>query len=141
MSEQSVYTDVSSSVRRGAKALVTVGDRILLVKERHDDGTPFWTLPGGGVEPGESDIEALERELAEELRCRAEVLARETSLLYAHSSSERLSRYVVYRCRLASRPVPNPLEGILNCRLARPGKAPPSTLPQVRHLWRTLDCF
>ena len=53
-------------VRRGSKALITAGDRLLLVKERHADGTSFWTLPGGGVEPAESMEAALRRELAED---------------------------------------------------------------------------
>lgn len=40
-------------------------DRILLV---HFDFPPFpWTPPGGGVDAGESDHEALRREVAEEL--------------------------------------------------------------------------
>lgn len=140
MSEQSVYTEsVTRNARHAAKALITAGDRILLVKERHDDGTPFWTIPGGGVRPNESDTEALKRELGEELRCRVEVLERKASVWYAHSSSEKLSRYVVYRCHLTSRPVPNLVDGILDCQLANASELPPSTLPQVRYLCEMLD--
>lgn len=136
-----MYTEsVTRSVRRAAKALITPGDRILLVKERHDDGTPFWTLPGGGVRPDESDTEALKRELAEELRCRAEVIERETSVWYAHSSSEKLSRYVVYRCELNSQPIPNLVDGIEEYQLVKPSEIAPTTLPQVRYLCETLDC-
>lgn len=41
-------------------------DRILLC--RHEKpGREYWLLPGGGVEAGESLVEALQRELAEEL--------------------------------------------------------------------------
>jgi 8-oxo-dGTP diphosphatase len=135
MSNQSVLGNpLSHTVRRAAKALITAGDRLLLVKETHDDGTPFWTLPGGGVRPNESDRQALERELAEELRCGIEVTDREASVWYAHSSDERLSLYVVYSGTLTSRPEPNPADGILDCRLVKPGDLSPSTLQQVRHL-------
>ncbi len=36
----------------------------------------FWEFPGGKVEPGESDVQALVRELREELRVEVEVGAR-----------------------------------------------------------------
>jgi 8-oxo-dGTP diphosphatase len=135
MSNQSILRDpLSYSVRRAVKALITAGDRLLLVEETHDDGTPFWTLPGGGVRPHESDRQALERELAEELRCGIEVRGRESSVWYAHSSNERLSLYIVYSGTLTSRPEPNLAEGIRNCRLVKPGDFSASTLQQVRYL-------
>jgi ADP-ribose pyrophosphatase YjhB (NUDIX family) len=40
--------------------------RLLLVQRAHDPGTGLWSLPGGRVEPGESDSEAVVRELFEE---------------------------------------------------------------------------
>ncbi len=47
-------------------ALLRWRDRILLC--RHEKpGKEYWLLPGGGVEAGESLIEALHRELREEL--------------------------------------------------------------------------
>ncbi len=46
-------------------AILRRGDRILLI--RHEKaGQPYWLLPGGGVEYGESLTEALQRELTEE---------------------------------------------------------------------------
>jgi 8-oxo-dGTP pyrophosphatase MutT (NUDIX family) len=125
----------AGTVRRGAKALITTGERVLLVKERHADGTTFWTLPGGGVEPGESGVAALRRELAEELSCHAAVGDRVDRTVYAHRSDDRtLSLYDVYSCRLCSRVRPVPGEGILDARWVEPGDLPARTIPQVRSL-------
>ena len=40
--------------------------RLLLVRRMNDPGAGRWSLPGGRVEPGESDREAVVREVAEE---------------------------------------------------------------------------
>jgi 8-oxo-dGTP diphosphatase len=39
---------------------------LLLVRRGHEPGKGLWSIPGGRVEPGESDAEAVVRELAEE---------------------------------------------------------------------------
>jgi double-stranded uracil-DNA glycosylase len=54
-------------VRQGVRALVLDDEgRALLVRFEDAFGT-WWSTPGGGVEQGESDAHALERELAEEV--------------------------------------------------------------------------
>jgi len=40
--------------------------RLLLIKRGHAPGAGLWSLPGGRVEPGETDAEALAREIREE---------------------------------------------------------------------------
>jgi ADP-ribose pyrophosphatase YjhB (NUDIX family) len=40
--------------------------RLLLVKRGHEPGKGLWSVPGGRVEAGESDTEALIREVREE---------------------------------------------------------------------------
>jgi 8-oxo-dGTP diphosphatase len=40
--------------------------RLLLIKRGHEPGAGLWSLPGGRIEPGETDTEALARELREE---------------------------------------------------------------------------
>jgi len=40
--------------------------RLLLIKRGHSPGAGLWSLPGGRIEPGETDAEALMREVSEE---------------------------------------------------------------------------
>jgi 8-oxo-dGTP diphosphatase len=40
--------------------------RLLLIKRGHAPGSGLWSLPGGRIEPGETDAEALVREMREE---------------------------------------------------------------------------
>jgi 8-oxo-dGTP pyrophosphatase MutT (NUDIX family) len=54
-------------IRPAVRAIVLdPDDRVLLVQFRFPATGERWALPGGGVEPGESDHDALRRELAEE---------------------------------------------------------------------------
>ncbi|WP_254272910.1 NUDIX hydrolase [Haloarcula marina] len=125
----------ATQIRRGAKALVTSASNVLLVKERHADGTPFWTLPGGGVDPGESPEEGLHRELDEELRCRGRIGRPVTQFWYAHDSLDNtVSAYTVYDCTLLTDPSPVHDEGIYDARWATPSALPSATLPQVRQV-------
>jgi 8-oxo-dGTP pyrophosphatase MutT (NUDIX family) len=125
-------------LRPGAKALVASSDRCLLVEERHADGTPFWTLPGGGVQSHESPVAGLRREVREELSCRCLVGDRVTRHAYVHSSLEStVTLYTVFECRLLSEATPDPTEGVVSVRWVDPADPPPGTLPQVR---QTLRC-
>ncbi len=40
--------------------------RLLLIRRRNEPGRGLWSVPGGRVEAGESDAEAVVREMAEE---------------------------------------------------------------------------
>ena len=123
-------------LRRAAKGLVRRGEAVLVVKERHADGTPFWTLPGGGCHPGESLPVALNREFQEELRCPILVGDRIDDFEYCHRSTpETVSHYTVYAGSVLSSPEPNPDDGILACAWRRPDDFPSATLPEVRDLF------
>ncbi|SNT52313.1 ADP-ribose pyrophosphatase YjhB, NUDIX family [Streptosporangium subroseum] len=47
-------------------AIVVDSGRILLIRRGHPPGEGLWSVPGGRVEPGESDVEAVTREVLEE---------------------------------------------------------------------------
>jgi 8-oxo-dGTP diphosphatase len=40
--------------------------RLLMIKRGHEPGAGLWSIPGGRIEPGETDAEALVREMLEE---------------------------------------------------------------------------
>lgn len=57
----------------GVSAVIFVGQSVLLVRRINDPGKGQWSLPGGAVELGEGLLEALERELWEELSIKIEI--------------------------------------------------------------------
>jgi 8-oxo-dGTP diphosphatase len=56
------------SERKRAAAVIVRDGRVLMVHERsrRSGGGEWWTLPGGGIEPGESPEQAVRREVFEE---------------------------------------------------------------------------
>ena len=51
-------------MRPGAYAILPLGQNLLLTHQ--EEPTPEFQLPGGGIDPGESAIQALHREVGEE---------------------------------------------------------------------------
>lgn len=122
-------------MRYGVKALTTLNSRVFLVKECHQNGDEFWTLPGGGVKSNESFKAGLHRELLEELCCEAKITDVVTTYWYSHQSAANLvSLYTVFDCKLCSQVQPVEREGILETNWFKPGNLPPQTIPQIRHL-------
>lgn len=58
---------MSGSVIPCVGAVVTDGQgRLLMIRRGREPGAGLWSIPGGRVEPGETDAEALTREMLEE---------------------------------------------------------------------------
>jgi 8-oxo-dGTP diphosphatase len=85
-------------------ALVRAGDgRVLLTQRRADQPMPLlWELPGGKVEPGEAPVDALAREIREELGCAARVGQIDEVVFHAYAEFDLYM--LVYRCELVGEP-------------------------------------
>jgi 8-oxo-dGTP diphosphatase len=97
-----VSTEASSPRPRKlvvAGLIVDERGRVLVTRRRDDQPMGgFWEFPGGKLEPGESPIAALERELREELGAAVDVGAIWDVLHHAYPAFELLM--LVYACRL-----------------------------------------
>ena len=83
-----------------AGLIVGPGGRVLISQRRPDQALPLgWELPGGKIEPGESPVAALARELHEELGVTVEVGPIWDVLFHAYPDFDLLM--LVYRCELA----------------------------------------
>lgn len=81
--------------RVAVNAVIERDERVLLARRR-DIG--WWNLPGGGVEPGESMTEGLQRELREEIGAEVEVVR----LAGVYSKPQKSEVVLVFLCRLAA---------------------------------------
>jgi 8-oxo-dGTP pyrophosphatase MutT (NUDIX family) len=101
------YWRFSRPATLGVRALVIDGQgRIFLVKHSYVDG---WHLPGGGVETGETMLEALARELAEEGNIVLSVSPRLHGVFFNKRISRRdhVALYIVRDFRQDTPPQPN----------------------------------
>lgn len=77
--------------------------RYLITQRKPTSSLPLlWEFPGGRVEEGESDQEALTREIREEMAVDIEV--DEPSVAVTHEYDAYIIDFRVYRCRLTSPP-------------------------------------
>jgi len=82
---------VAAQIERDGKYLIT--------QRKPSSSLPLlWEFPGGRVEEGETDEQALQRELHEEMEIEVEV--GEASVAVTHEYSAYIINFCVYRCKL-----------------------------------------
>jgi ADP-ribose pyrophosphatase YjhB (NUDIX family) len=82
--------------------LITPDGGLLTIRRVRPGQDPYWVLPGGGVEHGESREAALERELREEIAATAEI----HSLLYILDRGGDRQYFYLARAQAADRSGP-----------------------------------
>jgi ADP-ribose pyrophosphatase YjhB (NUDIX family) len=125
-----LYWRFARGMTLGVRGIVVDGsDRVFLVKHSYVAG---WHLPGGGVEPGESFLDALRRELAE-AGC-IEVLGEPVLLgMFFNSHVSRRDHVAVYLVRnFRQNRSPEPNREIVACGFFEAGALPEETTTGTR---------
>ena len=92
-------------------AAIIDGGRVLVAQRPYSDKaykSLKWEFPGGKIEPGESEEQAIRREVGEELGCRIEVDALLTQI--EHEYPDFILLMTICICRLAESSEPKCLE-------------------------------
>ena len=120
--------------RVAVNAVIERDGRVLLARRR-DIG--WWNLPGGGVEPGESITEGLQRELREEIGAEAEIVR----LAGVYSKPQKSEVVLVFLCRLPAdhESALRTTEEVSELGWFAGSELPPDTLP--KHRQRVADAL
>ncbi|MFI3546075.1 (deoxy)nucleoside triphosphate pyrophosphohydrolase [Mammaliicoccus sciuri] len=80
-------------------AIIFNDDKVFCAQRNENMSLPLmWEFPGGKIEKGESEIEALKREISEEMLCDLEVGDKVTSTSYEYDFG--IVNLHTYKCKL-----------------------------------------
>jgi len=121
------HDEPARGFRVAVNAVIERGGRALLARRR-DIG--WWNLPGGGVEPGESVTEGLQREMREEIGAEVEILR----LAGVYSKPQKSEIVLVFLCRLPANQEQalHTTEEVSELDWFHPSALPPDILPKHR---------
>ena len=125
-----VFWQFQRGLTLGVRAVVIDPDgRIFLVKHTYVSG---WHLPGGGVEPGETVVQALARELREEGNIELTATPVLSGVVFTEDVSRRdhVAVFVVRAFRQTAAPVPD--YEIIAHGFFAPDALPPETTTSTR---------
>jgi 8-oxo-dGTP pyrophosphatase MutT (NUDIX family) len=112
--------------------------RLLVVRRAREPGRGRWSVPGGRVEPGETDIAAVQREVLEETGLHVTVGVRVGTVLRGGLGDE-VYDIRDYACAVTVPATPVPGADAAEVRWV--GRAELSRLDLVDDLWETLDAW
>jgi 8-oxo-dGTP pyrophosphatase MutT (NUDIX family) len=125
-----LYWRFSRAMTLGVRGMVLDGQgRVFLVKHSYVDG---WHMPGGGVEIGETLLEALKRELAEEgsIELTAKPALHAIYFHPVYSRRDHVALYVIRDFHQTAQPVPD--REIVGHGFFPVGALPPGTTASTR---------
>lgn len=108
MQQDSGFSESSANPVVGILGIIRRGDRLLLIQRSHTVKAPLsWCFPGGHIEAGETQAQALIREMREELN----ITVRPGEYLLTQTKHEgRLILHCWSATILSDEPTPNPAE-------------------------------